>query len=183
MEKTLKEIIKILGHTGDVKAYALIGGLAVGGWIAPRATKDIDILADLSVTNRSTIEEVLKKLLTSGFKGSLEIGGPEDDIKFCIKAISKEGVPVDIIFAIRKWEAEIVKEGMMVEVLKGISIPLVRPEGLIALKLKAGSFQDIADASKLLVEAEYDLKRLRKLAKRARVDKRLERLMEKLGLA
>ena len=71
----------------------------------------------------------------------------------------------------------------MVEVLKGISIPLVRPEGLIALKLKAGSFQDIADASKLLVEAEYDLKRLRKLAKRARVDKRLERLMEKLGLA
>jgi hypothetical protein len=77
MEKTLKEIIRILEHAGGVKAYALIGGLAVGGWITPRATKDIDILADLSVTNRSTIEEVLKNLLTSGFKGSLKIGGME----------------------------------------------------------------------------------------------------------
>lgn len=148
----------------------------------PRATKDIDILADLSVTNRSAIEEVLKRLLKSGFKGRLEIGGPEDDIKFCIKAVSRENVPVDIIFADRKWEAEIVEEGMVVEVMKGLSIPLVRPEGLIVLKLRAGSFQDVADASKLLVEADYDLKRLRNLAKRARVDKRLERLMGKLGL-
>ena len=57
MEKTLKEIIRILEYAGDVKAYALIGGLAVGGWIAPRATKDIDILADLSVTTRSAIEK------------------------------------------------------------------------------------------------------------------------------
>ncbi|MBI5199002.1 MAG: nucleotidyl transferase AbiEii/AbiGii toxin family protein [Nitrospirae bacterium] len=183
MEKTLKEIIRILEQAGSVKAYALIGGLAVGGWIAPRATKDIDILADLSVTTRSAIEEVLKKLLTAGFKGSLEIGGPEDDIKFRIKVVSSEKVPVDIIFASRKWEAEIVEEGLAVEVFKGLSIPLVRPEGLIVLKLKAGSLQDIVDASKLLVEAEYDLKRLRNLAKSARVDKRLERLMEKLGLA
>ncbi|MBI4746565.1 MAG: nucleotidyl transferase AbiEii/AbiGii toxin family protein [Deltaproteobacteria bacterium] len=182
MEKTLKEIIKILENTREVKAYALIGGLAVGGWIAPRATKDIDILADLSVTNRSAIEEVLKKLLISGFKGRLETGGPEDDIKFCIKAISREDVPVDIIFTDRKWEGEIVENGMVVEVLKGLSIPLVRPEGLITLKLRAGSFQDVADASKLLLEADYDLQRLRNLAKRARVDKRLERLMEKLGL-
>jgi len=48
MEKTVKEIIRILEQTGDVKAYALIGGLAVGGWITPRATRDIDILADLA---------------------------------------------------------------------------------------------------------------------------------------
>lgn len=62
MEKTLKEIIRILENAGDVKAYALIGGLAVGGWIAPRATMDIDILADLSVTNRSAIELCLPHL-------------------------------------------------------------------------------------------------------------------------
>lgn len=182
MEKTLKEIIRILEHAGDVKAYALIGGLAVGGWVAPRATRDIDILADLSVTTRSVIEDVLTKLITAGFKGSLEVGSPEDDIKYCIKVVSGENVPVDIIFTSRKWEAEIVEEGVVVEVLKSLSIPLVRPEGLVVLKLKAGSFQDIADVSKLLVESEYDLQKLRKLAKRARVDKRLERLMEKLGL-
>ncbi|MCC7201260.1 MAG: hypothetical protein IT393_01150 [Nitrospirae bacterium] len=182
MEKTLKEIIRILEHAGNIKAYALIGGLAVGGWVTPRATRDIDILADLSVTTRAAIEDLLKKLLIAGFKGSLETGALEDEIKFCIKVLSGENVPVDIIFASRKWEAEIVEEGMVVEVLKGLSIPLVRPEGLIVLKLKAGSFQDVADASKLLVEAEYDLQRLRKLAKRARADKMLGRLMEKLGL-
>ena len=183
MEKTVKEIIRILEQTGDVKAYALIGGLAVGGWITPRATRDIDILADLSVTTRSAIEEVLKRLLASGFKGSLEIGGPEDDIKFCIKVVSTEKVPVDIIFTSRKWEAEIVENGSVIEVFKGLTIPLVKPEGLIVLKLKAGSFQDIADASKLLIEAEYNLQKLRRLAKRARVDKRLYRLMEKLELS
>ena len=72
----------------------------------------------------------MKRLLTAGFKGSLNIGGPEDDIKFCIKAVSSDKVPVDIIFASRKWEAEIVEEGLVVEVLKGLSIPVVRPEGL-----------------------------------------------------
>lgn len=183
MEKTLKEVIRILEQTGDVKAYALIGGLAVGGWVTPRATMDIDILADLSVTTRSAIEEVLKRLFTAGFTGSLEIGGPEDDIKFCIKVTSKEKIPVDIIFTSRKWEAEIVEHISEVEILKGLTIPLVRPEGLIVLKLKAGSFQDVADASRLLAEAEYDIQRLRRLAKRARVDKRLERLIEKLGLS
>jgi len=183
MEKTLKEIVRILEQSGDVRAYALIGGLAVGGWVTPRATMDIDILADLSVTTRSAIEEVLKRLFAAGFKGSLEIGSPEDDIKFCIKVVSAEKIPVDIIFTSLKWEAEIVEDGSEVEILKGLTIPLVRPEGLIVLKLKAGSFQDVADASKLLVEAEYDVQRLRRLAKRARVDKRLERLMEKLGLS
>ena len=183
MEKTLKEIVRILEQTGGVKAYALIGGLAVGGWVTPRATMDIDILADLSVTTRSAIEEVLKRLFAAGFKGSLEIGSPEDDIKFCIKVVSAEKIPVDIIFTRLKWEAEIVEDGSEIEILKGLTIPLVRPEGLIVLKLKAGSFQDVADASKLLVEAEYDVQRLRRLAKRARVDKRLERLMEKLGLS
>ncbi|MBI5560904.1 MAG: nucleotidyl transferase AbiEii/AbiGii toxin family protein [Deltaproteobacteria bacterium] len=182
MEKTLKEIIRVLEHTRGIKAYALIGGLAVGGWIAPRATKDIDILVDLSITNRSAIEEILKKLLNSGFKGGLEIGGPEDDIKFCIKAVSSGKIPVDIIFASRKWEAEIAEEGVAVRVLEGISIPLAKPEGLIALKLRAGGFQDVADAARLLMEADYDLQILRKLTKRARVDKRLERMLEKLGL-
>ncbi|MCC6543056.1 MAG: hypothetical protein IT392_00960 [Nitrospirae bacterium] len=39
--KKAVEIIRILEHAGDVKAYALIGGLAVGGWITPRAIRDI----------------------------------------------------------------------------------------------------------------------------------------------
>ena len=111
MEKTLKEIVRILEQSGDVRAYALIGGLAVGGWVTPRATMDIDILADLSVTTRSAIEEVLKRLFAAGFKGSLEIGSPEDDIKFCIKVVSAEKIPVDIIFTRLKWEDEIVEDG------------------------------------------------------------------------
>src|SRR4030066_1283691 len=102
MEKNLKEIISILEKAEGIKAFALIGGLAVGGWITPRATKDIDILADLYKTDRSAIEGILKNLIDFGFEGSIEIGGQEDDIKFCIKAVSMEGGPVDIIFAGRK---------------------------------------------------------------------------------
>lgn len=183
MEKTLKEIIRIIEKVEGLKAYALIGGLAVGGWITPRATKDIDILADLNKTDRHSVESLMGKLKDSGFKVSLEIGGPDDDIKFCIKAVSREGVPVDIIFAGRKWEAEIAEDGLEIEILKGISIPVVKPEGLIVLKLRAGSFQDVADVSKLLTESEYDFQKLLALAKRARVDKKLLRLAERLGLA
>ncbi|MBI5044234.1 MAG: nucleotidyl transferase AbiEii/AbiGii toxin family protein [Nitrospirae bacterium] len=183
MEKTLKKIISILEKTEGIKAYALIGGLALGGWVSPRATKDIDLLVDLSNTSHSAIEKGLfKRLQDSGFKGSLETGGPEDDIKFCIKSVSSEGIPVDIIFVDKKWEGEIVEGGISVEVLKDISLPVARPEGLIVLKLKAGSFQDVADASRLLIEAEYDLQKLLSLAKRAKVDKRLERIMKKLEL-
>lgn len=80
-----------------------------------------------------------------------------------------------------KTVAERIRESIMLSE-QLISPPVVRPEGLIVLKLRAGSFQDIADASRLLVESDYDKKKMIALAKRARVDKRLRRLMEKLGL-
>lgn len=183
MEKTLKKIIRILDKNKDINAYALIGGLALGGWISPRATKDIDILADLPNTRLSDIQKgIFKQILGAGFKGSIETGCPEDDIKLSIKSVSSEGIPVDIIFVDKEWEGEIVEEGIKVEVLKGVSLSVVRPEGLIVLKLKAGSFQDVADASRLLIEAEYDLQKLRSLAKRAGVNKRLERIINKLEL-
>jgi predicted nucleotidyltransferase len=183
MEKTFKKVISILKMSKDVEAYALIGGFAVGGWVTPRATKDIDIFVVCSAVSRYAIENgILKAIREAGFKTSLEMGSPGDDIKFCIKAVSKEGIPVDIIFATKKWEDEIIKDSLQVEILKGISIPIMRPEGLIVLKLKAGSFQDLADVSRLLLEAEYDSQKLLLLAKRARVDKRLIKLRERLGL-
>lgn len=183
MEKTLRKIIGIMEENPNIKAYAVIGGLAVGGWATPRATKDIDILIELSKTDRAVIEMgVLNALIESGFQGDLKTGGPEDDIKFCIKAVSREGVPVDLIFAARKWECDIAADTLKIELMKGLFLPIVRPEGLVVLKLRAGSFQDIADASKILTETEYDLKKLIAFAKRARVDKRLKRLMERLGL-
>lgn len=183
MEKTIKELIRILKKNKDINAYALIGGLAVGGWITPRATKDIDLMVDLSGTGSSFIENgLLKDLTDAGFKGSLKIGAPEDDIKLCIQVISTEGVPVDIIIAGRKWEDEIIQDSISIQVLKGVSIPVAKPEGLIVLKLRAGSFQDITDASKLLAEAEYNRQKLLALAKRARVKKKLLRLMKSLGV-
>ncbi|MBI3753070.1 MAG: hypothetical protein HY266_03360 [Deltaproteobacteria bacterium] len=183
MEKTIRKIIGILDKDKHINAYALIGGLAVSGWVTPRATKDIDLMVDLDKADRRAIENGLLKILTdSGFQGSLKTGAPEDDIKFCLKVVSGEGVSVDIIFAGRKWESEIVRSGARARIFKGVILPVARPEGLILLKLKAGSFQDIADASKLLMEAEYDRQALLSLAKRARVDKKLARLMKSLGL-
>lgn len=128
MEKTLKKIIKILDTDPDIKAYAIIGGLAVGGWVTPRATKDIDILVELPKTDRTAIERgILRNLIKSGFESVLEKGAPEDNIKFCIKAVSKEGVPVDIIFVSRKWEGEVVEDAFKIELMKGISLPIVKP--------------------------------------------------------
>ncbi len=162
MKKTLAAITAFFNKNEDViENYALIGGLAIGGWVAPRATRDIDFFISLKKDEQSAREELVRRLGSNGFEGKLYRGDMEDSIRACIKTIFTErNIPLDLIIVTRKWELEIVNAARVVEIFLGVSIPIVPAEGLIVLKLKAAGMQDIADASKLLGIAPSNYHRL-----------------------
>lgn len=185
MKRTLTAIAAFFRENHDlVESYALIGGLAVGGWGIPRATKDIDLFISLKNTDRVTRQELVRRLNKNGFEGELHKGEITDPVRYCIKTIyTKRKIPVDIIILTRRWEAEVVNTAQNVEIFDGLTIPVASIEGLVVLKLKAGGIQDIADVSKLLLVGEkFDAKRLLQLAKHASVDRNLLRLAGKLGV-
>ena len=58
----------------------------------------------------------------------------------------ESAVGVDLLFAFSGVEEEIVAQAETWEILPGLRVPLARTEHLIALKVLAGRFKDLADA-------------------------------------
>jgi hypothetical protein len=57
VQKALLEGVGALEDAGI--AYAVVGGLAVGVWSTPRATRDVDLYAELRDDNRATLRAAL----------------------------------------------------------------------------------------------------------------------------
>ena len=100
--------------------YALMGGLAVAAWGAPRATEDIDLLADV---------------------------GPSSELDASLRAT---GFDVDVVCATRAWEREMLARSIRLRLPQGFEIPVLAVEDLIVLKLIAGGPGDLADVADLL---------------------------------
>ncbi len=175
IERSLKEVGKILNRlTRDrvIKGFVLIGGLSVSTWGVPRATKDIDLL--ISLESIHEMKAFRKALDGEGLKTKLLRGGPSDPVPYLLKAFH-EDVPVDMLIATSKWEDEAVEAAVLVKLGK-VGIPVIPVEYLIVMKLKAGGPRDILDAEELLQTGRLDMESLERLAKRLRVDKRLEKV-------
>lgn len=80
-----------------------------------------------------------------------------------------------MLIATSKWEDEAVEAAVLVKLGK-VGIPVIPVEYLIVMKLKAGGPRDILDAEELLQTGRLDMESLERLAKRLRVDKRLEKV-------
>jgi Nucleotidyl transferase AbiEii toxin, Type IV TA system len=164
-----------------LKGYALIGALAVSARGKPRATQDIDILLS---SDLSYFKESLNQL-ASQLEGRCEIrkGDPDDPISYLARIYDRqEHAVVDFLKAKWKWEEEMIQAAEPVVYEGKIGIPVVRTEDLLVLKLRAGSPQDLLDAGELfkVVSVEnLDKTRLSRMAKRARVDRALARLLRK----
>ena len=78
---------------------------------------------------------------------------------------------MDLLFAFSGIEEEIVREAETWEILPGLRVPLARTKHLIALKVLAGRFKDLADAHLLWDHARPD--------SRARVAEILELIQER----
>jgi predicted nucleotidyltransferase len=183
--KTLSKELTRLRREGKLKGYSLIGALAVSAHARPRATQDIDFLVSAEKdfffrTFPKILEE--KGYLVKVFKSTLD-----DPINGLIRIYDQDETELaDIIPVFWKWQEEIVTAAEEID-LSGIKLPVARIEDLIILKLKAGGPQDLIDVEELIkaakISRKIDLKRLVLLAERAKVDKKLKIMADKIGLS
>lgn len=128
--------------------YALMGGLAVAAWGAPRATEDIDLLAD--VTPSPELDSALR---ASGFEVEWRRGAADDPIPLLLRLCGRSGPEIDVLCATRAWEREMLARAVRLRLAQGLEIPVIAVEDLIVLKLLAGGPGDLADVADLLRRA------------------------------
>ncbi|MFI5308751.1 MAG: nucleotidyl transferase AbiEii/AbiGii toxin family protein [Polyangiales bacterium] len=125
--------------------YALVGGLAVGVWGAPRATKDIDLLIrseDLARAKDAARAcgytlEALPMRFTDGM-----------EMRRVNKLVAGQLMSVDFILVDQNLEPAWQSRARRQTEVTPISV--VSREALIAMKLAAGRPQDQADVIKLM---------------------------------
>jgi hypothetical protein len=163
--RTVASDLNDLVEAGALVRWALCGGLALAVWGAPRATLDIDVLAD-PAAGRS-IAETVKTLVGKGWTLVEHARHPGDPVPELLR-LTCGGVGVDILVAHRNWEAAMLEEASVV-LWQGVGIPSVRVEALAAMKLRAGGPQDLVDASRLAGLPGFDRARFTAWKKRLRV--------------
>lgn len=164
--------LRKLSQTGELSAFALIGGLAVSRWSEPRATGDLDFAIKLGSLS---LEDLAARL-----KGKHRVGDIRDPLEGSVTFyVSKEAsVPVQLVQFPPAWE-EIALHDLKEHSLDALSIPIADWKAIVLLKLYAGGALDLEDARKILYvmgTEEADLSYIRKKAAALRVSKRLAKI-------
>jgi hypothetical protein len=140
----LRGIVRALDAAGI--AYALVGGLAVSVYAAPRATEDVDILLA-----RDDLARAVERLVPLGFRQAgtpMSVAGGRLDIQRLIKIEDTDLVPLDLLLPNDAGLATLLTTRQTIEWQEG-RLSIVSLEGLRALKRLRGSAQDRADLEAL----------------------------------
>lgn len=181
--KIRKAITKSL-PPGERFDIALVGGMAVIAHGVERTTSDMDFCFFTESISKNTNEflSLLKEAIPSNFsvdfvEGSKIADDPfKHDIVF-LRDNNKEFPRIDFIVAKYKWELEGIQKA---SALDDIKFPVLPKPYLIAMKLRAGGYQDLSDASKL-----YDLlsaserEETERIAKLVHRDRKLKEVLMK----
>lgn len=166
--------------------FAVIGGLAVSTWGQVRATQDIDVLADSAPSPVQTfaIRKTLAALWEAqGCVVAWRSGLADDPIPLLLRLTlpPPNAMTVDVLWAWRPWQREAVRRASVVPVARA-SIPVLRPEDLILMKLQAGGPQDLLDVENILFAnpPELDHQHLVQTAGKLRLKAVLERCMRRV---
>lgn len=147
-----KDAIKIINKIfNDLHIpYALIGSYAVAVWGIPRATKDIDFIADIP---SEKLQTVIQEFQSANFQAEIHSGDIDDPLKSLIKLTYKDNntlETIDILLGIKKISSqEIYAHTTKLSFFNSI-IPVIAPEDLIITKLLAASPLDIQDVKNIL---------------------------------
>jgi hypothetical protein len=149
----------LLRLAADLRAldarWALVGGMAVSVLTEPRTTKDVDVV--IAVPGEPEAERLVLALRFRGYcdylqqpllqeKGTGRLMG----VRLLAPVEAEEDLIVDLLFGIAGVEAEIVAAARMLELARGIRVPVARAGHVLALKVLAGRPIDQADAQRLL---------------------------------
>ena len=126
---------------------SLIGGWAAVAWGVVRATKDVDLLADLSNPGKATVLAALRK---AGYSPDWRTGGEDDPIPELLH-IGRKGsdLAVDVIVAHKAFDFAALRRCRKVRI-GSWHAPVLAPEDLVAMKLFAGGALDFEDARGIL---------------------------------
>ena len=129
------------GLLGD---YALIGGFAVAAWGVPRATQDIDFAVAIGSKDPYTLAAFIDGQYTSG--------GLDDPLRGVIRAtvmVASGSIPLQLVFLPSALTDAIFQRVESLPIMNR-SVPVVKWDMLVMLKLYAGGPQDMLDARQIL---------------------------------
>jgi hypothetical protein len=138
-------LIEVIDALDELKIpYMLIGGLAVAQWNVPRSTLDIDV----SVWVEPDRWEAVVQALSVRFAPKTA-----DPLAFVrethvLPAITSQGIPVDIVFAMWPMEREAIEHGVTQE-FEGRQLRVTPLEYLLFLKFTSDREKDFDDAARL----------------------------------
>lgn len=149
---------------GERVDYAVVGAMAASVHGVVRASLDAD--AVLSITTHE-LGKLQERFAAAGFSTELRRGDFEDPIAAVLALSDSLGNRVDLLVGLRGLEAEAFQRAIEVT-FQGTTLRVVGVEDFIAMKLFAGSPQDLADARYALAaaKASIDSQLLRRLATR-----------------
>jgi hypothetical protein len=139
----LRSVLEALDQAGV--DYALVGGLAVAVWGAPRATKDIDLLV-----RGEKIQDALAAVRTRGFTlEALPFEFKDGTTLHRVSKVAENGdlLTVDFMVVDRNLEAAWASRTGLP--LADRQVVVISREALIAMKSLAARPQDIADIQSL----------------------------------
>ncbi|MFM7045040.1 MAG: nucleotidyltransferase [Ilumatobacteraceae bacterium] len=124
----------------------LVGGLAVSARCDPRFTRDVDLA--VAVSDDRSAEAAVQALQHRGYSVSAVVEQEAVGRLAMVRVVDSDGVSVDLLVASSGIESEVVAESELLEVTRGVRLPVARTGHLIALKLLSvapGRETDVAD--------------------------------------
>jgi predicted nucleotidyltransferase len=148
--------------------YAIIGATAASVHGVIRASRDADAL--LSIT-ASALPDLERSFRAAGFKTELRRGDMDDPISAVLTLHDEFENRVDLLVGIRGFDPQAFSRAIDVP-LDGAPLRFVGLEDFVAMKLFAGSPQDVSDATIALEVATdlLDVNLLRQLSRRYGAD-------------
>ncbi len=146
---------------------AVVGGLALATWKHPRATRDVDLMIDVTEEQfKSLLDELQRRgarLLHGGHRLQL---GETDVVRLAIELPdSFVEIPLDLLIAKTPRAKEALARSVLISSEDfGIEVRVLTCEDLIVNKVLAGRMIDLADAATLIREnlATLDMTFLKK---------------------
>lgn len=153
--------------------HGLIGGWAAIAWGRVRATRDVDWLAVIPLSRKSEILAALAPLGDAEWRSP----GEDDPIAGLVRVVPQDPdeAVVDVLLAANAEDRAALSRCQPIVLGRG-TLPAVRPEDIIAMKLQAGGGLDYEDARAILQiqEERLDKELLLAACRKRRVLDRLD---------
>jgi len=171
---TLTTIVSFLDR--EEIRFALIGGLALSAYGHTRSTVDIDLVVELDHQ-----DAIIDFMHTSGFE-TLHRSLGYSNHRHADPTVGR----VDFVYIGAETAAKMFGSANKYESLSGLSIPVPKPEHLIAMKVLAmkndpqRTLQELADIAFLMARPEVDRDEIRRYFKRHGLVERFDELERSL---